>query len=87
MEDLAGIIIPIVSVVMTFSSLIIFIYFHYTSRNRERMALIESGKDASIFKSYKEKKQIQTLEVRYCFGHVGFGNLFRLCIRKNGYTR
>jgi hypothetical protein len=31
-------------------------YVHYTTRNKERMALIEKGADASLFNTGKEKK-------------------------------
>ncbi len=30
-------------------------YVHYTTRNKERMALIEKGADASLFNTGKEK--------------------------------
>mgnify|MGYP001466243089 CR=1 FL=1 len=42
--------IPLVAIVGNFSAIIVFIYFYFTSRHRERMALIESGQDARIFK-------------------------------------
>ena len=49
-----GVLIPIIAVGGFFSSIIIFTYMHYSSRHRERMALIESGQDAGIF--HREKK-------------------------------
>lgn len=47
------ILIPLFAVIGNFMAIIIFIYFYFTSRHRERMALIESGRDASIFKRDK----------------------------------
>ena len=43
--------IPLFAIVGTFASIIIFTYMYFSSRNRERMALIERDKDASIFAS------------------------------------
>lgn len=45
-EDL---LIPIFGIVGTFGWLIVWVYMFYSSRVKIRMALIESGKDASIF--------------------------------------
>jgi hypothetical protein len=51
-EDL---LIPIFGIVGTFGWLIVWVYMFYSSRLKIRMALIEAGKDASIFqgKGYK----------------------------------
>lgn len=51
MEDIMALTIPIVSVVGFFASIIYWIHLFYTSRHRERMALLESGQDAGIFYS------------------------------------
>ena len=37
------------AIIGTFGSIVTFIFFFFTTRHKERMALIESGKDASIF--------------------------------------
>lgn len=55
MPDIA-LFIPIISVAGFYAAIIVWVYMHYTSRHRERMALIESGKDASIFKKPREKR-------------------------------
>jgi hypothetical protein len=55
MPDIA-LFIPIISVAGFWAAVIFWVYMHYTSRHRERMALIESGKDASIFKVPKNKR-------------------------------
>jgi len=46
--------IPLFAILGNFAAIIVFIYFYFTSRHRERMALIESGKDATIFKREKD---------------------------------
>ena len=43
------VIIPIVAVVGFFGSIILFVYLFFSSRHKERMALIQSGRDAGIF--------------------------------------
>lgn len=48
------VLIPLFGIMGNFLAIIIFIYFYFTSRHRERMALIESGRDASIFKRDKD---------------------------------
>ncbi len=55
MPDIA-LFIPIISVAGFWAAVIFWVYMHYTSRHRERMALIETGKDASIFKVPKSKR-------------------------------
>ena len=44
-----GIIIPVLAIGGFFASIITFTYMFFSSRHRERMALIDSGQDASIF--------------------------------------
>lgn len=48
-----GVLIPILAVAGFFASIIIFTYMFFSSRHRERMALIESGQDARIFRKSK----------------------------------
>lgn len=43
-------VISIIAIISTFGSLVFFIYMHYTSRHRERMAMIEQGKDPLAYK-------------------------------------
>lgn len=50
----AQILVPLIALVGFFGSIITLIYMRYRSRHTERMALIESGRDASIF----EEKQL-----------------------------
>jgi len=44
------VLIPIIAIVGFFSSIIILVYMFFTSRSRIRLALIEQGQDASIFR-------------------------------------
>ncbi len=48
--------IPLMGVIWPMIALIVFVYLHYTTRLKIRLALIESGRDASIFKSRTPKK-------------------------------
>lgn len=41
-----------------FGTILAVVYLHYTTRNRERMALIEKGADASLFYAKKANKEI-----------------------------
>ena len=67
-EDL---IIPVVAIVFNFSAIIIWVYLFYTSRHRERMALIEKGQDATIFRATKDVSQ--TLKYGIVAILTGFG--------------
>ncbi len=51
------ILIPIIAVGGFFTTVIVWVYMHYSSRHRERMALIETGKDASIFETPKQESK------------------------------
>lgn len=37
-----------------FASIVLILYMYYSTRNKERMALIEKGADASIFKTGRQ---------------------------------
>ena len=65
--------IPIFAIVGTFSSVIIFVYMFYSSRNRERMALIERDKDASIFKRSTSSNRTNVLKYGILGVMVGLG--------------
>lgn len=56
----AGIIIPVLAIGGFFASTIIFVYMFFSSRHRERMALIDSGQDASIFsRKFNNKENLK----------------------------
>jgi hypothetical protein len=45
---------PTIAFIALFATLFGMVYIHYTTRNKERMALIEKGADASLFNTGKE---------------------------------
>lgn len=65
--------IPLVAIVGTFASIIIFVYMYFSSRNRERMALIEVGKDATIFNQKKNPNESTVLKYGIIGTMVGLG--------------
>lgn len=48
--DLAGLLIPLVGTISFFGCTGFVAYLYFKSRHKERMALIETGQDASIFR-------------------------------------
>lgn len=48
--------IPILGIVFTFSWLIIWVYMFYSTRSRVKLALIESGRTAAIFRSRSDRE-------------------------------
>lgn len=45
---------PVIITIAIFASIFGVFYLHYTTRNKERMALIDKGADASLFNTGKE---------------------------------
>jgi len=45
---------PLIAFIAFFATVFGIMYVHYTTRNKERMALIEKGADASLFNTGKE---------------------------------
>ena len=45
---------PMIAFIAFFAMVFGIVYLHYTTRNRERMSLIEKGADASLFNTGKE---------------------------------
>ena len=45
---------PLIAFIAFFATVFGIMYIHYTTRNKERMALIEKGADASLFNTGKE---------------------------------
>jgi hypothetical protein len=60
------VIIPIVAICGFFGSIILFVYLFFSSRHKERMALIQSGRDAGVF------RQPSKGEGALKYGLVGF---------------
>jgi hypothetical protein len=73
MEDILALMIPIISVVGFFVSIIYWVHIYYTSRHRERMALLETGQDARIF--HKPARPERILKYGILLFSVGAGIL------------
>lgn len=67
------ILIPLIALVGFFGSIITLIYMRYRSRHTERMALIESGRDASIFEEKQLSEKSSSLKTGMLLTGVGLG--------------
>ena len=75
--------IPIFAIVGFWAAIIIFIYMGITHRNKVRMALIQSGKDASIFKTPEDRKE-QSLKIGMVTVGLGLGTLLGFALEMAG---
>lgn len=66
------ILIPLISIVGFFSSIIIWVFLHYNTRYKERMALLEYGKDAVVFKPHQTRRN-NSLKIGIVSFMVGLG--------------
>ena len=66
------ILIPLLSIAGFFAAAIVWIYMHYSSRYKERMALLEYGKDADVYKPHKRERN-KTLKYGIVAVMVGVG--------------
>jgi hypothetical protein len=73
--------VPIVSVLAVFGTIFGIAYLHYTSRNRERLALIDKGVDASIF--YSADRHLDSLRIGMLLVGVGVGILLGYFVSAN----
>jgi hypothetical protein len=70
---------PLIAFIAFFAMVFGIMYLYYTTRNRERMALIEKGADASLFNTGKEGQKSSfgwsrfTLKIGMLFMGVGVG--------------
>ncbi len=77
MEDvLTAVLVPLGFFAMIFA----IVYTIYTTRNRERMALIEKGESAEIFKT-KEDNRKSALKAGMLFMGVGLGIILGYCLQ------
>jgi uncharacterized membrane protein YkgB len=74
MTETLALLIPILGTIGTFSSTIILIYMFFSSRHKERMALIERDKDASIFQ-VPQRQRHGALKVGVVTIMIGLGIL------------
>ena len=64
-----------------FASIVLVLYLFITTRNKERMALIEKGADANLFKS--KSKPFPALKIGMFIVGIGLGILFGNIIAAN----
>jgi len=66
--------VPIVFFIASAIIIVTFMYLHFSTRHKERMSLIESGRDAGIFNE-KESKRIGSNALKYglFFVFIGLG--------------
>ena len=77
---LVGILVPLGSFAMIFG----IVYLIVTSRNRERMALIERGADPALFETKKKAGIGGTMKVGlFCLG-IGFGIVVAYLLTSGG---
>ena len=76
---LVGILVPLGSFAMIFG----IVYLIVTSRNRERMALIERGADPTLFET-KKKATSGTMKVGLFFLGIGFGIVVAYLLTSGG---
>lgn len=57
-----------------FASIVLIVYIYYSNRNKERMALIDKGVDAGIFKSSRPASLL-TFKIGFFFIGIGVGIL------------
>ncbi len=70
------VLIPIIAIIGFFSSIIIWVYLFFSTRSRIRMALIEQGKDASIFNKNQQGDISNMLKYGITAILVGLGLVF-----------
>jgi hypothetical protein len=63
------IIVPVVAMLSTFGTIFGIIYVSIMTRNKERLALIEKGLDATIFEFQPKKYQV----LKWALLFIGFG--------------
>lgn len=69
----ADIIVPVMAILATFGTLFGIVYISVTARNRERMALIERGLTANIFRT---DNRVESLKDGFLALGLGLGLLF-----------
>lgn len=80
----------LVAFIALFATVFGIMYVHYTTRNKERMALIEKGADASLFNTGKEGTKINyswgkfTLKIGMLFMGVALGIITGAILSNSG---
>lgn len=73
MNEQVVFLIPILAVIGNFAFLIIWVYTYLNTRHKERMALLEFGKDASVFHQLKNRNFTQPLKIGMASVGIGVG--------------
>lgn len=82
MEGILALMTGIISVVGFFAGIIYWIHIYYTSRHRERMALLETGQDAGIFSARPRPERVLKYGITlFC---IGAGVLFGYFLEQLG---
>ncbi|MCH8317184.1 MAG: hypothetical protein IIA88_01595 [Bacteroidetes bacterium] len=74
----------ILAVVGFFGTIFGILYIYYSTRNRERLALIEKGTDASIFNKGVQSTGYPALKIGMLFAGAGIGILAGYFLSKAG---
>lgn len=69
------ILIPMLGIIGFFGAVIVWVYMHYSSRYKERMALLEYGKNADVYKPRIGERN-KTLKYGIVAVMVGIGIFF-----------
>lgn len=76
------VLIPIIAIIGFFAAIIIWVYLFFSTRSRIRMALIDQGKDASIFR--KDQDISNSLKYGVTSVLVGLGLIFGYFLESAG---
>lgn len=79
---LEEVLIPVLGIVFTFGWLIIWVYMFYSTRSRVKLALIESGRTAAIFRSRTDREN--ALKFGLLAVMAGIGILFGEILKRMG---
>ncbi|MFK7932463.1 MAG: DUF6249 domain-containing protein [Saprospiraceae bacterium] len=68
--------IPALAIIGNFSCIFLLIYLFFTGRHKQRMALIEHGKNADIFYSSQDSERYRSLKWGIVGVMIGVGLMF-----------
>lgn len=82
-----ALILPVLAILGTFGSLIVFIIFHYTNRNRLYRDMLDRGIDPIEFvKANKDKSNNRILKYGFVAAAIGLGVLFANVLDRMGMS-
>ncbi len=80
----SAVLVPIFGTLIPFAAVFGILYVYYTTRNRERMLLIEKGADPKLFQKIKADHKFLTLKSGLFLLGIGVGLIFASII--DSYT-